>query len=206
MKKATQQKSGTLLDIGAGTGAFLHHMQQQGWAVTGIEPDADARNVARETFGINLQTPDQLQKLPPNQFDAITLWHVLEHVHQLHTYMDILKSLLKPGGKLFIAVPNYQSLDADIYRLAWAAYDVPRHLYHFSPQSMQALTQRHGLKIISQKPMWFDAFYISLLSSKYKNGNLNWMGALLSGLRSNVNAVFNKNKCSSLIYVISAAT
>lgn len=206
IEEATQTKRGTLLDIGAGTGAFLHFMQQQGWTVTGIEPDADARRVAQETFGLHLQTPDQLQTLPPHQFDAITLWHVLEHVHQLHPYMDVLKSLLKPGGKLFIAVPNYQSLDAGIYRLAWAAYDVPRHLYHFSPQAMQVLTQRHGLTIIAQKPMWFDAFYISLLSSKYKNGKHNWMGAVVSGLRSNLNAMFSKDKCSSLIYVITAET
>jgi predicted SAM-dependent methyltransferase len=179
-------------------------MQQQGWEGKGIEPDADARRVALETFGVKLQTPEKLQTMSPHQFDAITLWHVLEHVHHLHPYMDVLKSLLKPSGKLFIAVPNYQSLDADIYRLAWAAYDVPRHLYHFSPRSMQVLMQQHGLKIVAQKPMWFDAFYISLLSSKYKNGKLHWMGALVSGFHSNLNAVFHKNKCSSLIYVISA--
>jgi SAM-dependent methyltransferase len=145
-----------------------------------------------------------LKNLQQQSFDAITLWHVLEHVHDLHDYMAMLKTLLKPGGRLFIAVPNYQSLDADIYRLTWAAYDVPRHLYHFSPASMKALMQRHGLKIIAQKPMWFDAFYISLLSSKYKNGKTNWIGAIGSGVRSNLNAILNKEKCSSLIYVISA--
>lgn len=204
VKKYTKKTTGNLLDIGAGTGAFLKHMQQEGWNVTGIEPDADARAVARNTFGLDLQPAGVLNKLPPHHFDAITLWHVLEHVHHLHTYMDVLKSLITPHGKIFIAVPNYQSLDADIYRLAWAAYDVPRHLYHFSPRSMHALVQRHGLKIIAEKPMWFDAFYISLLSSKYKNGNTNWIGAIGSGLRSNVNALSDKAKCSSLIYVISA--
>jgi hypothetical protein len=129
---------------------------------------------------------------------------VLEHVHDLHAYMGILKSLLKPGGKLFIAVPNYQSADAEIYRLAWAAYDVPRHLYHFSPQAIRVLMQRHGLRVLFQKPMWFDAFYISLLSSKYKNGRTNWIGALSSGLRSNVSALMANERSSSLLYIITA--
>jgi 2-polyprenyl-3-methyl-5-hydroxy-6-metoxy-1,4-benzoquinol methylase len=204
IKKYTTLQNGTLLDVGAGTGAFLHHMQHKGWTVTGIEPDADARTVAMQTFGLELQPHEVLKKLPQHSFDAITLWHVLEHVHDLHDYMTILKSLLKPNGRLFIAVPNYQSLDADIYRLSWAAYDVPRHLYHFSPKSIQALMQRHGMKVTAQKPMWFDAFYISLLSSKYKNGTTSWLGAITSGLRSNAMAVTNKEKCSSLIYVVSA--
>lgn len=204
VKEATNKQTGTLLDVGAGTGAFLAHMKTGGWTVTGIEPDEGARNVAQQTFNLQLESHGLLKKLPPQSFDAITLWHVLEHVHQLHDSMRVLKRLLKPDGKLFIAVPNYESLDADIYRLAWAAYDVPRHLYHFSPSSIAALMQRHGLKIVAKKPMWFDAFYISLLSSKYKNGNPNWIGAIASGLRSNANALLNKNKCSSLIYVVSA--
>lgn len=204
VKKYTGLATGNLLDVGAGTGAFLKQMHENGWQVTGIEPDAGARNVAHQTFGLNLQPYEVLKNLPSKTFDAVTLWHVLEHVHDLHGYMDILKSLLKPGGKLFIAVPNYQSADAAIYRLAWAAYDVPRHLYHFSPQSIQALMQRHGLKIVARKPMWFDAFYISLLSSKYKNGKTAWIGAVSSGLRSNITAALNNKKSSSLIYVVSA--
>ena len=204
LKKYTGLQSGNLLDVGAGTGAFLKHMQQEGWQVTGVEPDADARMVAQQIFGLKLQPATMLRGLHARSFDAITLWHVLEHVHDLHGYMDFLKSLLKPNGKLFIAVPNYESGDAGIYRLAWAAYDVPRHLYHFSPKAMNTLVQRHGLKLIAQKPMWLDAFYISLLSSKYRHGKTHWIGAISSGLRSNVNALFNKERCSSLIYVISA--
>lgn len=203
IKKQTGLRSGNLLDIGAGTGAFLHYMQQRGWQVTGIEPDADARAVARNSFKLELQVNEALKKLQSHSFDAITLWHVLEHVHQLNDFMDLLKSLLKPTGKLFIAVPNYQSYDARTYRDTWAAYDVPRHLYHFSPQAMQVLLQRHGLKIIKQKPMWLDAFYISLLSSRYKNGKTNWLGALSSGLRSYLKAFMYKGQGSSLIYVVS---
>lgn len=203
LKKYTTLSSGSLLDVGAGTGAFLKHMQEEGWEVAGTEPDADARNRAKQ-LSLDLHPAEALQSLPPGTFDAITLWHVLEHVHPLQAYMGILKSLLKPSGTLFIAVPNYQAYDAQVYKSAWAAYDVPRHLYHFSPQSMQVLTQRHRLKMVAQVPMWFDAFYISLLSSKYKNGKTAWMGALSSGLFSNMNALLHKEKCSSILYVISA--
>jgi 2-polyprenyl-3-methyl-5-hydroxy-6-metoxy-1,4-benzoquinol methylase len=204
VKKHTKLKTGAVLDVGAGTGAFLKHMQSEGWTVTGIEPDPGARQVAKQTFGLDLQPFDQLHELPEQSFDAITLWHVLEHVHNLQAYMGFLKSLLKPGGKLFVAVPNYQSVDAGIYRLSWAAYDVPRHLYHFSPKAIQVLMQKHGLKVLFQKPMWFDAFYISLLSSKYKNGSTSWISGISNGLRSNSAALFRNERCSSLLYIISA--
>ncbi len=202
IQRYTGLQQGKLLDVGAGAGAFLLQMKQEGWEVTGVEPDADARQVACRDFRLPLQEPSFLESLPKESFDAITLWHVLEHVHQLHDQIALLKKLLKPHGKLFIAVPNYQSVDAHIYRLQWAAYDVPRHLYHFSPQAMDALMQKHGLKVIAQKPMWFDSFYISLLSSKYRNGKTKWMGALMSGLRSNLAALTDKTRCSSITYVV----
>jgi 2-polyprenyl-3-methyl-5-hydroxy-6-metoxy-1,4-benzoquinol methylase len=193
---------GRILDLGAGTGAFLDTMKNKGWEIFGIEPDTGARQQAKNLFGLDLADTNSLNDLPAKHFDAITLWHVLEHVHQLHNYIDRLKDLLKPGGKIFIAVPNYSSVDGAVYKLFWAAYDVPRHLYHFTPKSMQVLMQKHSLNIISKKPMWFDSFYISLLSSKYKNGKTNWIGAGLSGLRSNIKAMFDKDRCSSVIYVV----
>lgn len=199
--RQTGVERGAVLDVGAGVGAFLATMKEAGWQVTGIEPEETARSVAKRVFGINLNGSDALQDLRPASFDAITLWHVLEHVHELHRYIEALNSLLKPQGKLFIAVPNYRSLDADIYRLQWAAYDVPRHLYHFTPDAMEMLMQKHGLKIITRIPMWFDAFYISLLSSKYRNGRTNWPAAGWNGLRSNAAALLNPYRCSSLIYV-----
>jgi len=126
----------TLLDIGAGTGAFAFVMQQHGWAVTGIEPDEGARKLALEKYRLLLKSPETFYSLPAESFDAITLWHVLEHVQDLHEYIHYFKKILKPGGTIFIAVPNYTSFDAALYREYWAAYDVPRHLYHFSPQSI----------------------------------------------------------------------
>ena len=193
---------GSLLDIGAGIGAFLNEMKKRGWDVTGIEPDEGARAQSSHLFGINLLLPSEIKNLRPGTFDAITLWHVLEHVEPLHDYVQLLKQLLKPGGRIFIAVPNYQALDAAIYRNYWAAYDVPRHLYHFTPKAVQVLMQNHGLKVSEIKPMWFDAFYISLLSSKYRFGKPHWPGAVFNGLRSNFKALFRKKAASSLIYII----
>jgi len=131
------------------------------------------------------------------------MWHVLEHVHDMKGNIQQMNSLLREAGKLFIAVPNYTSLDARIYKEFWAAYDVPRHLYHFSPFSMQKLMEKNGLKIIQYKPMRYDSFYISLLSSKYKNGKSRWLASFWNGFRSNLNSLRKVKKCSSVIYVIS---
>ena len=196
------RSTGTLLDLGAGVGAFASYMRQQGWQVTGLEPDGETRKRAKEQNGIVLQDTEDLFKLPPAQFDVITMWHVLEHVHQLEAYLVQLKALLKPGGVLLIAVPNYTSHDAGFYQEYWAAYDVPRHLYHFSPASMRSLLQRQGLSLRDIKPMWFDSFYVSLLSEKYKTGKASLVKGFWRGFISNLKALGNKEKCSSLIYVI----
>jgi len=207
--KTTGKQRGTLLDVGSGTGAFVNEMKQNGWEVTGLEPDEDARRVAKESFHCELKSTDVLFSLPENAFDVITLWHVLEHVHDLKNYLHQFKKLLKPDGRLVIAVPNYTSFDASVYRQYWAAYDVPRHLYHFSPLSMKLLVHKNGMRIIEYKPMWFDSFYVSFLSSKYKNsgqdrqGKTNWLAASWNGFVSNLQALLDKRKCSSVIYIIS---
>jgi SAM-dependent methyltransferase len=200
--KITGKKHGELLDVGSGTGAFVNEMKQNRWKVIGLEPDADARTVAQQTFHCDLKDTKELFRLSPGSFDAITLWHVLEHVHDLKNYIQQLKNLLSPGGRLIIAVPNYTSYDAFTYKEYWAAYDVPRHLYHFSPASMKILIEENGMNVIEYKPMWFDSFYVSLLSSQYKNGKTNWFGAVWTGLLSNIKAMSNKKKCSSVIYII----
>jgi SAM-dependent methyltransferase len=202
-------REGVLLDVGSGTGAFVSEMSKNGWRVTGLEPDEGARKVAKEEFNCDLKNTDKLFELPQNSFDVITLWHVLEHVHELKIYITQLKNLLRQNGKLIIAVPNYTSFDASTYKEHWAAYDVPRHLYHFSPLSMKYLMEQNQLKITGYKPMWFDSFYVSLLSSKYKNkgrtgeeGETNWVSAICIGFVSNLKALVNRKKCSSVIYVV----
>lgn len=194
---------GNILDIGCGTGAFLNTMKEADWEINGLEPDDIARSKAAELYNIHPQESQKLFELPAATFNAITMWHVLEHVHDLHGYIKQVANLLASNGKLFIAVPNYTSKDAATYKEHWAAYDVPRHLYHFSPQSMEKLLSLHGLKLTAVKPMWFDSFYVSMLSEQYKNGKGNIIKAVLNGFLSNLKAWSNVKKCSSVIYIIS---
>jgi 2-polyprenyl-3-methyl-5-hydroxy-6-metoxy-1,4-benzoquinol methylase len=198
----TKKQHGKILDLGCGTGAFLATMKAAGWKYTGLEPDDAARKKAFELHNINPQPSHEIFNLPHNNYDAITMWHVLEHVHQLQEYMTQMKSMLTLNGLIFIAVPNYTSYDAQHYGEHWAALDVPRHLYHFSPASMKKLVEKHGLSIKKIKPMWFDSYYVSMLSEQYKNGKGNIVKAFFVGLISNIKAFFNNEKCSSIIYVI----
>ena len=198
---ATGLQDGRLLDVGAGTGAFMQYMHTAGWDVTGLEPDLKARHNANEINGVRLLPMTELENFSANTFDVITLWHVLEHVHHLYDYLKNLKNIMKPGGALFIAVPNYTSYDASTYLTYWAAYDVPRHLYHFSPNSMRMLLAAQELKLQKVKPLWLDSFYISLLSEKYEAGHDRLVRAFLQGAKSNLKAWFNNEKCSSLIYI-----
>ncbi len=193
-----QPQKGKLLDIGAGTGDFLLTAKNHGWDVLGSEPNEEARALAKEK-GISLL--ENLETLPADSFDVITMWHVLEHVYDLNEQISELKRLLKPGGSLFVAVPNYESYDATYYKEFWAAYDVPRHLWHFSKRSIQKLFEVQNMKVVKILPMRFDAFYVSLLSEKYKTGRMNPITAFFIGLRSNLKAKRTKNH-SSLIYCI----
>ncbi|MBE7169841.1 MAG: class I SAM-dependent methyltransferase [Williamsia sp.] len=202
LKKYTGLSAGRLLDIGAGTGAFCRHMKEAGWHVTGLEPDEATRQRAQELHGLALLPAGELFRLPAQSYDAVTLWHVLEHVHALHEYLEQIRNVITPGARIFIAVPNYTSYDAEVYRQYWAAYDVPRHLYHFSPQAMEHLLKKKGLTLEATEPMWYDSFYVSMLSERYKNGKAGYAKAVGVGFLSNWKALFNRRRCSSVIYVI----
>lgn len=192
---------GTLLDVGCGTGAFAGTMQQAGWKVIAVEPEAQARKVALELHQIEALPAEALNTLNISA-DVITLWHVLEHVHDVHEYMNHLHRLLSNNGVLLIAVPNYSSLDATHYEEYWAAWDVPRHLYHFSPASMRQLAAMHQFTVEQTLPMWFDSFYVSMLSEKYRGSRLGFLQGMFTGLRSNIHALRKRERCSSLIYVL----
>ena len=192
---------GHLLDIGAGTGAFVNAMQQKAWKVTGLEPDAATRDKAFENYKLQLRSTDTIFDLPNNEYEVITMWHVLEHVHALKPYLHQCFKSLKQNGRLIIAVPNYTSYDAKFYKKYWAAYDLPRHLYHFSPKSMTTLLNEIGFELVSLKPMWYDSFYVSLLSEKYKqSGKIGMIRAGFVGLISNLFAFRDASKGSSIIY------
>lgn len=201
VKEVSGMSKGNLLDYGSGTGAFLDTMKTAGWQVSGLEPDGTARGVAKQRYDIDLKAPGELHDMPPASFDVITLWHVLEHVHDLHHTLDGLEKALKPGGTLLIAVPNYTSGDAVHYGEFWAAWDVPRHLYHFSPASMRTLLLRHGMEVTGTRRMWFDSYYVSMLSEQYKRGYSGLLRAFFEGCLSNLQAVTDAQSCSSLIYI-----
>ena len=192
---------GEILDIGCATGQFLNYMSAHGWKTTGIEPDEKTRARAISEYGLQVFPEEKLNSFNKASFDVITMWHVLEHVSVLNGRMDQLKNLLKPQGTLIIAVPNCDSFDAKKYGEFWAGYDLPRHLYHFTKSDIKILVEKFGFTIVNILPMKFDAFYVSLLSEKYKSGKMRWMPALWNGFWSNLKSGQN-NGHSSLIYVI----
>jgi len=165
----------SILDIGAGTGDFLVACKNSGWQVQGVEPNDKARSIAEEKLAIELSTLNTT--LGIQKFDVITMWHVLEHVPNLNEYIAQLNILLKENGRLVVAVPNHKSFDASYYGEFWAAYDVPRHLWHFSQTSIKQLFERENMVVEKTLPMKFDAFYVSLLSEKYKNQKMNLVKA-----------------------------
>lgn len=194
----SHSEKGALLDIGAGTGDFLVAAKKEGWKTTGIEPSLKAKTIA---ISKGVDFVDNLTDLNDHSFDVITMWHVLEHVPNLEEYLVALKRLLKPTGTILIAVPNFKSFDANYYGRFWAAYDVPRHIWHFSKTTIKKLFSEKGMNLVEVLPMKFDSFYVSLLSEKYKTGKMNFIRAFFVGLKSNSSAKKSK-EYSSHIYII----
>jgi 2-polyprenyl-3-methyl-5-hydroxy-6-metoxy-1,4-benzoquinol methylase len=195
-------KTGKILDIGCGTGEFLNTCKNAKWQTMGIEPDDDAREMAIKNYGLDVRKESELSTLENESFDIISMWHVLEHVPNLNERVEELKRLIKPRGIIIIAVPNCNSLDAKIYKENWAACDVPRHLYHFTPKDIETLFRNHGLKMFRILPMIFDSFYVSMLSEKIRTGKTNIIRAMWNGLRSNASALKTGKTYSSQIYLI----
>lgn len=189
---------GKLLEIGAGTGDFLLTAQKNNWEVVGIEPNEVARTNAHKK-GIELY--QNIENISAQTFDCITLWHSLEHIPHLKEQIQFLENHLNKEGLLVIAVPNHRSWDARHYKEYWAAYDVPRHCWHFSKTSIERLFAEVNMEIIKTYPMWFDAFYVSLLSEKYKNKKSHLVYAFINGVRSNLYGV-QKGEFSSQIYLL----
>ena len=193
-----QTSKGTLLDIGAGTGEFLSVAKKDSWQCVGVEPNKKAKDIALKK---GVAFVENTSDLDDASIDVITMWHVLEHVPDVEKQIVELNRLLKPGGTILIAVPNFNSFDAEYYGTFWAAYDVPRHLWHFSKTAIKSLFQKQGLQLVQVLPMKFDAFYVSMLSEKYKSGKMNYFKALYIGLKSNWSAK-RSLEYSSHIYVL----
>lgn len=202
VENITSLNTGNLLDVGSGTGYFAGAMKKAGWNVTCIEPNKKAREFAVEKFNLNIISYDQTASLPESSFDCITLWHVLEHLHDPYEYMATLKKLLKPSGIMIVALPNNNSFDAHHYAHSWAAWDAPRHLWHFNPDNFRLFSGNAGFGISDVRSLPFDVFYISILSEKNRKTFLPLLRGMVKGLEFSARSFLNKLKSSSQVYVL----
>lgn len=196
-------QKGKLLDIGCGTGYFLHVAQKRGFTVAGIEKNEQARAHAITCFGLDVKDEKSFFDMPERSCSIVTLWHVLEHLEKLNESLEKINNILTPDGTLVIALPNCHSYDAEFYKERWAAYDVPRHLWHFSPGTVEKLLSKYQLKIVKKVRMPLDAFYISLLSEKYRGSNpfTQYGRAFRVGVTGFLRSLRNPGQSSSLIYI-----
>lgn len=198
----TGLKTGSILDIGSGTGYFAATMKQAGWFAEGIEINEKAREFSRSHFGLEAEPPSKMASLGPGSFDCITLWHVLEHLHDPFKYISDIYRLLKPEGFCIIALPNSSSYDAEYYQRFWAAWDVPRHLWHFSPSTFGLFSDKTGFLPEKMKTLPLDVFYISILSEKYKGSALSFIKGMSIATWFTFLSFFKKSKSSSVIYIL----
>jgi 2-polyprenyl-3-methyl-5-hydroxy-6-metoxy-1,4-benzoquinol methylase len=199
---ATALKTGKILDIGSGTGYFAGTMKAAGWDVRGIEISEKARNFAISHFGLDIVSPDKISDIESESFDCVTLWHVLEHFHDPSRYFSEIIRLLKPGASCIVALPNCNSYDAEYYNLFWAAWDVPRHLWHFNPKTFGLFCKKSALKLEQIKKLPFDVFYISQLSEKYKGSSLSFLRGVSKAFVFAFLSVFHPDRSSSVIYIL----
>lgn len=187
-----------VLDYGAGEGYFVEYLLKKGKQVEGIEPS----NVARSNFYSRNGQPmySNLVELPKEKtFQVITLWHVLEHIHTLKETMQSLVDKLESKGIIVIAVPNQNSLDKKVFGNYWAAWDVPRHLYHWSPDSLSTFMSGFGLQNIHTNQLPLDPIYIGMISAKYaKKSSIH---GIWQGIRSYFHGKQNPKNGSTLLSI-----
>lgn len=201
VKKAAKGRK--LLDIGTGTGYFPGYMKQKGYQVACVEADPKARAFAQKEFGIPVFSPEDFAgRKIEGRYDVITMWHVLEHVHDFNLYFRLMLENLAEGGSLVIALPNCSSLDARHYGENWAGYDVPRHLWHFTPSTLKILAEKHGMKVIKIKRLMLDPFYNSMLSEKYRGNRIFMISGIIVGKLAYIESLFDLKKSSSVVYMI----
>jgi 2-polyprenyl-3-methyl-5-hydroxy-6-metoxy-1,4-benzoquinol methylase len=200
-KMATERLTkGNVLDIGCGVGDFLHTMEAKGWKTTGIEPSEDAKTIARQRINATIVSPKEINQLQDESYDLITMWHVLEHIDDIKEEIKQLQRLLRKGGRLLLALPNFKSYDAMYYKEYWAAYDVPRHLNHFCKASINNVFKNSKLKLTKTTKLTWDAYYISYMSEKYQHHSFPLLRGTIRGMLSNINARKN-GEWSSMVYI-----
>ena len=192
---------GTILDIGCGTGELLSYFKSRKWETLGIEPDNEARKFASQVNRISVLEESHIKDIDSNSKDVVSMWHVLEHVEELNERIVQIKRIVKDDGVMIFALPNLNSPDAIKYGKFWAGLDVPRHLYHFTEETFSRLMSKHCLKLVESVPMKFDAYYVSMLSEKYRGGSFGKLKAVMEGYRSNRRAK-KDNNYSSMIFVV----
>lgn len=191
---------GRILDIGSGTGYFIKYMQDRHWIAEGVEPDENARKYAFDKFNLRMIDPQEWLKDEELEYwDCITMWHVLEHVHSPDVYLEHIYKQLKHKGSLWIALPNPDSFDAGFWKEYWAAWDLPRHLWHFAPDKIIELAGNHGFALKAMHRLPFDLFYVSWLSGRYKK-TLHPLYFLTASILGTISSSLNLLKTSSLIY------
>jgi len=200
--KICRCSTGSILDIGTGTGHFLVSMKRAGWKTEGIELNMKAREYAASMFDLNLLSPEEIFLLPDKSFECITLWHVLEHFHEPFKYFYEIKRLIKPEGAVIVALPNTDSYDSKYYGQYWAAYDVPRHLWHFNPDVFLSFAGENGFSVSSRSYLPFDVFYISILSEKYRGTRFPFVSGIMRGIIFSLASLFRKSRSSSIIYIL----
>lgn len=203
VKRFSGLNSGTLLDIGSGSGHFVSFMKRNGWKVSGIEINGKAREESSQKFDIQIFDPDQISSLDSDSFDCITLWHSLEHFQDPFKYAKEIKRLLKQEGVCILALPNSDSRDARYFREFWGAWDVPRHLWHFNPETFSAFSEKSGFILKDTRSLPLDVFYISTLSEKYRSSGLYFISGIIKGMWFSLLSAFKKERRSSMIYVLS---
>jgi 2-polyprenyl-3-methyl-5-hydroxy-6-metoxy-1,4-benzoquinol methylase len=197
-----RKTSGKLLDIGSGTGYFAAFMKEKGWTVKGVEISDMARDFAVSHFGLDVVPPDLVSSMPDKYYDCITLWHVLEHFYEPDRWMKEIYRLLMDDGRCILALPNIASSDARRFRNSWAALDVPRHLWHFAPDTLVKFIEKNGFRCTLIKGMPLDLFYISIISYKNCKARFAFIKGIATGIILSVSNLFAGNSSSSLIYVI----
>ncbi len=202
----TGKHSGSLLDVGSGTGYYAAYMKERGWQVSAIEPNDQAREYSASHFSLSVTTPDRIEDFATGSFDCITFWHVLEHLYEPGQWLNEVRRLLKDDGRCIIALPNFSSADAEWFGKRWAALDVPRHLWHFTPDALQKFVGARGFNCERIVPLPLDLFYISSLSYRNNGNRLPLARGVLTGLFIALRNLLRKEKASSLVYLISKGT